>query len=139
MTTVRALEVFFFVFPAVLILSAQFHVAYPLVLASLLTTVVAAELLFLNISFCFHVLLHVIHHINILEGISLYSQIGQDFHIQNSLLRIKKLMTEVLENISPGSNFSTLLTLPLVFTIIHNMPKTSIQGCENGSTLFGLK
>ena len=119
---------------------AHFHVAYPLVLAlSLLTTVVAAELLFLNIVLGFHVLLHVIHHINILEGISLYSQIGQDFHIHNSLLRIKKVMTEVLEIISPGSNFSRLLTLPLVFTIIHNMPKKFIQDCENGSTLFALK
>jgi hypothetical protein len=114
--------------------------AYSLVLAlSLLNTVVAVELLFLNIVFGFHVLLHVIHHINILEGISLYSQICQDFHIQNSLLRIKKIMTEVLEIISPGSNFSRLLTLPLVFTIIHNMPKKFIQGCENGSTLFALK
>ena len=106
---------------------------------SLLTTVVAAELLFLNIVLGFHVLLHVIHHINILEGISLYSQICQDFHIQNSLLQIKKVMTEVLEIISPGSNFSRLLTLPLVFTIIHNMPKKFIQGCENASTLVALK
>ena len=89
LTTVWALEVFF-VFPAVLILIAHFHVAYPLVLAlSLLTTEVAADLLFFNIVFGFHVLLHVIHHINILEGISLYSQICQDFHIQNSLLRIE--------------------------------------------------
>jgi hypothetical protein len=48
LTTVTALEVF--VFPALLILSANFHIAYPLVLAlSLLTTDVAAELLFLNI------------------------------------------------------------------------------------------
>ena len=131
---------FFFIFPAVLILIAHFHVTYPLVLAlSLLNTVVGAELLFLNIVFGFHVLLHVIHHINILEGISLYSQICQDFHIQNSLLRIKKIMTEVLEIISPGSNFKRLLTLALVFTIIHNMTKKFIQGCENGSTLFVLK
>ena len=80
LTTVRALEVF--VFPAVLILSANFHVAYPLVLAlSLLTTVVAAELLFLNIVFGFHVLLHVIHHIIIFVRINLYSQIFQDFYI----------------------------------------------------------
>ena len=42
LTTVMALEVF--VFPAVLIPSANLHVADPLVLAlSLLTTVVAAE------------------------------------------------------------------------------------------------
>ena len=80
LTTVMALEVF--VFPAVHILSANFHVAYPLVLAlSLLTTVVAAELLFLNIVFGFHVLLHVIHHIIIFVRINLYSQIFQDFHI----------------------------------------------------------
>ena len=130
----------FFVFPAVLILIVHFHVAYPLVLAlSNFTTVVAAELLFLNIVFGFHVLLHVYHHINILEEISLYSQICQDFHIQNSLLRIKKIMTEALKIISPGSNFSRLLTLPMVFTIIHNMPKKFIQGCESGSTRFSLK
>jgi hypothetical protein len=48
-------------------------------------------------------------------------------------------MTEVLEIISPGSKFSRLLTLPLVFTIIYNMPKEFIQGCENGSTLFALE
>ena len=127
----------FFVFPAVLVLIAHFHIAYTLVLAlSLLTTVVAAELLFFNIVFGFHALLHVIHHITILEGISLYSQIRQDFHIHNSLM---KIMTEVLEIISPGSNFSRLLKLPLVFPIIHNMPKKFIQGCENGSRLFALK
>ena len=34
---------------------------------SLLTTVVAAELLFMNIVFGFHVLIHVIHHIIIFE------------------------------------------------------------------------
>ena len=51
----------------------------------------------------------------------------------------KKVMTEVLEIISPGSNFSRLLTLPFVFTIIHNMPKKFIQGCENDSTLFALE
>ena len=51
----------------------------------------------------------------------------------------KKVLTEVLEIIFPGSNFSRPLTLPLVFTIIHNMHKKFIQGCENGSTLFALK
>ena len=45
-------------------------------------------------------------------------------------------MTEVLEIISPGSNFSRLLTLPLVFTIIHNMSRKFIQGCENASALL---
>ena len=45
-------------------------------------------------------------------------------------------MTEVQEFISPGSNFSRLLTLPLVFTIIHNMPKKFIQDCKNGSFPF---
>ena len=80
LTTVMALEVFFF--PAVLILSANFRVAYPLVLAlSLLTTLVAAELLFLNKVCGFHVLLHVIHHKIIFVRINLYSQIFQDFHI----------------------------------------------------------
>ena len=81
LTTLRALEVF--VFPAVLILSAHFHAAYPLVLAlSLLTTVVAGELLFLNIVFGFHVILHVIHRIIIFVRINLYSQNGQDFHFR---------------------------------------------------------
>ena len=75
----------------------------------------------------------------ILEWISWYSQFCQDFYIQNSLLRIKKIMTEVLEIISPGSNFSRLLMIPLVFLIIHNMPKKFNQGSENGSTLFALK
>ena len=51
----------------------------------------------------------------------------------------RKVMTEFLEIISRGSNFSRLLTLPLVFTIIHNMHKKFIQGCENGSTFFALK
>jgi hypothetical protein len=100
LTTVRALEVFF-VFPPVLILIAHFHVAYPLVLAlSLLTTVVAAALLFLNIVFCFYALLHVIHHINIFVIINFYSQICQDFFIQNSLLQIKKGI-----DIGSGNNF----------------------------------
>ena len=50
----------------------------------------AAELLFLDIVFGFNVLLHVIHHIIIFDRINVYNKICQDFHIQNSLLQIKK-------------------------------------------------